>query len=210
MSDVPPNFQDLIVLVADKDAKETFQQLLQNRYKALGIRQLSFTVLSHVGHDPGCRTGAATILRPFIRQYQYAIVVFDREGCGSLQSRVQIEGRVQQQLESNGRQGRCAVVVIDPELEVWVWSTLSHVARTLGWKGTPQTLRQFLYNRGLWHPGALKPSRPKEAMQTVLQSTGKPWSASIFGQLARQVGLRRCSDPAFRKLLATLQRWFPE
>lgn len=63
---------------------------------------------------------------------------------------------------------RTEVVVIDPELEIWVWSASPHVEDVLGWKGSTPPLRSWLCNQGLWGDDRPKPQDPKRAMEGAL------------------------------------------
>ncbi len=131
---------DLVVLVADKDIEYAMRGLL-NRQKALGIRVVSAEVFAHPEHDPGCYLRSHTFLRSMVNRYAKAMVLFDRHGCGAEgRTRAELEAEVEGRLENSGWQGRCGAVVLDPELEVWVWSDSPHVAEILGWRGrTPPT-----------------------------------------------------------------------
>lgn len=204
--------KELVVLVADKDARMAVEQLLL-RHRSLQIRRLEraqFDVFVHTEHDPGCLKNGIEFLRPYVHRYRYALVLFDREGCGSSEAPAKLERAVEQSLARNGWPGRSAAVVIDPELEIWVWANSSRVAEALGWQQHGwSALRQWLEKQGLWSQGQAKPPAPKKAMQQALRKVGKPWSAAIFKQLAARVGLRRCTDPAFLKLRKVLQSWFP-
>ncbi len=200
---------DLIVVTADVDAAATLRALLQ-RHQALSIREITAQVDRHVGRDSGCYRDAQDYLRPFIRQFDYALVVFDRHGCGKEDhSRVTLEEKVEKRLRRNGWADRCAAIAIDPELEAWVWSDSPEVDRILGWTGKQPDLRSWLHKEGLLADDASKPSDPKQAMLDALRHMKKPPSAALFDQLARSVSVRRCIDPAFDKLRTTLQQWFP-
>ena len=72
---------DLVVLVADKDMEVTVSGLLA-RSQSLAMRTTSVDIYRHPQRDPGCRLRSADFLRSFSRQYRYALVMFDREGCG--------------------------------------------------------------------------------------------------------------------------------
>jgi hypothetical protein len=61
---------------------------------------------------------------------------------------------------------------------------------------------------GYTQQGEVKPKRPKEALEQALRLARKSRSSSIFRQLAQRVSVKRCTDPAFLKFKATLQRWF--
>jgi len=200
---------DLIVVTADIDAAGAIRALL-DRYHALSIRKITATVDRYVGRDSGCYHRAHEYLRPFIGQFHYALVVFDRHGCGNeSQSRVALEDDVEERLHRNGWADRCAAIVLDPELEAWVWSDSPHVSVALGWPQDSRQLRSWLVDRGWLQQHQTKPKRPKEAMEAVLHWVRKPRSSAIYEELARKVSLRRCSDAAFAKLRTTLQRWFP-
>jgi hypothetical protein len=199
---------DLIVVTADIDAAGAIRALLE-RHQALSIRRITATVDRYVGRDSGCYRRAHEYLRPFISQFNYALVVFDRHGCGSEgRSRLLLEEDVQQRLRRNGWADRSAAIVLDPELEAWVWSDSPEVDRILGWTGRKPDLRTWLREQSLWPDDVSKPTHPKRAMQSALQHARKPRSPAVYRQLAESVGVQRCADPTFEKLRATLRRWF--
>ncbi len=200
--------RDLVILVPDSDTHWTMRGLLGREPASLGFRELDFNVLPHPEKDPGCRLRAPEFLRPLCRQYRHALVMFDREGSGrDSEPREELEKAVERQL-TTAWDDRAAAIVLDPELEVWVWSDSPHVETVLGWKGKTPPLRAWLEQQGLWTPGASKPARPKEAVEAAMRKAKKPRSPSRYQDLASQVSIQRCQDPAFAKLLATLRRWF--
>jgi hypothetical protein len=199
---------DLVVLAADKDTEHTLRALL-GRSRAMEIRAVSHDIKVHPNRDPGC-IHADEFLRSFSRQFHHALVVFDREGCGVESStREEIEGEVERRLRISGWDDRAAVVVLDPEIECWVWSESPHVDTALGWEKRVPPLRTWLMNKGLLRDGERKPGRPKEAMRAALREARIPPSASLFEQLASRVNTTRCVDPAFAKLRRVLNAWFP-
>ena len=202
----PP--KDLVILVADNDAELAVRQML-SRDSALGIRPVHWDIYRHPERDPGCRLQCAQFLRPFLRTHEHAMVVFDREGCGSPDSRHDLEEEAVELLARNGWTGRCAAIALDPELEIWVWSRSREVDRTLGWAGRRPGLRDWLAENGLWPRGEAKPERPKEALQAALREVRKPRSPSLYQQLAQRVSLTKCSDSAFDTLRSVLREWFP-
>ena len=208
-----PRANKLVALVADRDVEETLSQLFR-RPQALRIGELRFDITKHPGRDAGCRGDAANFLRQFLRTHRYGLVVFDRHGCGSDESREEIEGAIERDLHINGWGDRARAVVIDPELEEWVWSYSPVVSTALGWRGQYDVLRSWLVERGLWDDGLPKPSDPKAAMNHALRgaprATRRRRSARIFGEIAAGVSLESCEDPAFEKLNGTLREWFPE
>lgn len=205
-----PRIRDLYVLVADQDMAETMKALL-SRPRSLKIGRVKYNVEKHQGHDPGCRTDSARRLRPQIEDSKYALVMFDKAGCGQESiSREDIQRQVEQDLSRNGWEGRSKVIVIDPELETWVWNASNQVPEILGWAADYGNLKAWLASRGLWPADATKPPDPKQAMRAALREKNQKISSSVFGQLAESVTLSGCQCPAFRELIATLQRWFPE
>jgi len=201
--------KDLIVIVADGDMESVVRSLL-SRPQAIGIRPVSFDVKRHIQRDAGCRTDSHNYLRLWMNSFSYAMVIFDQEGSGGEQMpREQLEANVELNLCRNGWCDRSAVVVIDPELEAWVWSHSPHIDRLLGWDGNTPPLREWIQTEtGYWNPGRTKPERPKEAMDAVLRRTKKQNSAALFADLASQVSVRNCSDLSFSKFKTVLQNWF--
>ena len=197
------------MLVADADMAETLRAVL-DRPKGLGIRPIQHEVDRHLGRDPGCCTTASRRLRPYLSRYHKAMVIFDKDGCGREDdSRERIQMGVEQDLVSNGWTGdRAKAVVIEPELEAWVWTGSPHVARVLGWPHGYDDLRRWLVARRLWMEGDAKPTDPKAAMKAVLRETNKARSAALFGELAKRTTWSSCKCPAFTELRSVLRRWF--
>ena len=199
---------DLVILVADKNMEHAFRGVL-SRGPSLGLRDIAATLYEHPEHDPGCRRKCHDFLRPFSKQYAHAIVAFDLEGCGREQlSRDALQLEIAEQLSKNGWGDRAAAIVIEPELDVWVWSDSPHVAAILGWKDREPALRIWLEQERLLTPGHIKPTKPKEAMEKALRLVRKPRSSALYELLAKKVSLERCVDPAFLTLKALLQEWF--
>ena len=201
--------KDLYVLVADQDMVETLEAVL-NRPKSLGIRPIQHAVARHTWRDAGCCRDASRRLRPYLDQYRKAIVIFDKHGCGREDSpREQIQRDVEQDLVSNGWAGdRAKAVVIEPELEAWIWTGSPYVARVLGWQDGYDDLKGWLVDRRLWAEGKAKPTDPKAAMKAVLRKTNKAHSAALFGDLAKRTTWCGCRCPAFAELEHVLKRWF--
>lgn len=199
---------DLVVLAADKDIEQTLIGLL-DRPQTPGIRAIDRDLFVHPQHDNGCRARGADFLRPLCRSYAHALVVFDLHGCGhEANGRIEVESEVETELSINGWGNRAEVVVIDPELEAWVWSDSAHVSRILGF-GSNVSLKQWLIEQRFLQQGQGKPENPKDAFEAALRQSRIRKSPVIFQELASRVGLTRCTNPSFRKLLATLRTWFP-
>lgn len=199
---------DLFVLGADLDIVATAKALVE-RPEDLGIREIRCRVDKHRFKDPGCRNDPSTPLRPYIAEFAHALVIFDREGSGSDASREEIQHNAEQDLARNGWRDRSKAIVIEPELESWVWVRSAKVAETLGWRRGYDELRSWLCARDLWEAGTAKPSDPKAAFHVALREGRKRPSAALFGELAASVPFARCRCPAFNDLRETLCAWFP-
>lgn len=199
--------RDLVLLVADANIEHTVKGLL-SRPEAIGIRAVKFEVIKHVERDPGCLK-SADLLRLYRGRYRHALVLFDREGSGrENSSREALEQDLERRLSPDWGE-RARVVVLDPELEAWLWSDSPHVDAVLGWAGLTPSLRSWLVERNLLAAGAVKPRRPKEAAERALRQVRKPRSSALYGELARKVSFQRCEDPSFRRMLEILRGWFP-
>jgi len=205
----PAQGGDLVVLVPDKNIEYAVRGLLE-RPESLGIRDIAFTVHIHVERDPGCLLRGHDFLAPFAQGFEHGLVLFDHEGCGRDDDPAEdLEAEIVSRLSAAGWNGRARAIVIDPELENWVWSDSPHVAECLGWHSDRGDLREWLAGQGLWTPDASKPERPKESMEHVLRTVRRPRSSSVYRSLAEQVSFARCTDSAFARLRAVLKEWFP-
>lgn len=200
--------KDLIVLAADKNMEHALRGLLQ-RPQALGIRSVEAEIFVHPRHDPGCLNEAHAFLRPFAGSHRHALVLFDHEGCGREHTAPgELANEVRKRLETNGWTGQAEVVVLTPELEVWVWSDSPHVAECLGWAGRQPPLRDWLAATGQWPVGQAKPTDPKRAMEATLREARKPRSSAIYLDLASKASLHGHSETAFLHFQQTLRKWF--
>lgn len=200
------------MLVPDADIKQTVRGLFQ-RSERLGIAPCEPRLLRHPERDPGCRTRAAEVLQKFRSSHAFALVIFDRHGCGSGAPREAIQEEVERSLITSGwDRDRVKAIVIAPELEVWLWNGSPHVSQALGWRHDYAALRRHLEHEHLWGGDSPKPAAPKRAMRTALKNAPhrqKRRSARLFFDLARRTTLAGCTDPAFLELRRTLRTWFP-
>ncbi len=201
--------KDLILLVADKNMEASLRGLL-SRSQSLKCRPVVFDLYVHPDRDPGCLRRAHDFLRPFSSRYERALVLLDHAGCGrETVERSGLESELEGRLSDAGWKDRAAAIVISPELESWVWSDSPHIARAFGWVGREVPLKDWLVEKGFLAVGAIKPAKPKEAVELALRTAYKPRSSSIYFELAQSVSTDRCIDPAFLKLRRCLREWFP-
>ncbi len=199
---------DLILMVADKNMQFTLQGAL-NRAKAMGIRPIQCKFLA-AGNDPTARIQGPDLLRTQQSMYRKGLLVLDYEGSGTDKSDAQaLEDELNQRLELCWPGGAKAIV-IEPELENWLWGSDNALHSVLDWPHT-QGIRPWLekHEPPFRLLGNGKPERPKEAWEALVQVHRKPRSSSLYEEVASQLSLQKCTDPAFVRLRAQLQEWFP-
>jgi hypothetical protein len=204
--------KDLVVLTEGKNDQNAVRGILTQQ-RVLAIRDISADFYTHPERASGIWRHSHEFLRPFHRTHAHALVLMDRVGGGALveqQPRTDLEQEIEQHLSGNGWRDRAAAIVIDPEIEIWVWSRVPEVDIALGWTGRRPSLWEWAVANGHLHAGESKPHRPKEAMEAALSQVRKPRSSVIYRQLAETVDFTPCTDPAFLKLRQTLGNWFTE
>jgi hypothetical protein len=147
-------------------------------------------------------------LREYLGKVRFALVLPDREGSGreANMSAEEMEVDIESRLHRNGwTPQNCRAIVLDPELEIWVWSKSTHVLTALSI--TSEQLEELYKTFPRTSKG--KPERPKEAMLAALKmGKKKPFSPDVFKELASKVSLTT-DERAFIRLRTTLQSWFP-
>jgi len=199
---------DLVCLVADKSQEAALAGLF-GRPAALGVRSFEVEIIVHPHRDPGCFHEAAELLRGFRGTTAHAIVLLDRAWEGApAPTGEELERQLAERLQSDGLTPWAEPIVLDPELEVWVFSDSPHVEETLGWAGRVPALRAWLAAEGLWPEAMPKPGDPKAALDRALREVRRPRSSSIYRTLAERVSVERCSDRAFLRLRSLVSGWF--
>lgn len=200
---------DLFCLVADKNMEAAVSTLL-DRPQSIGMRPVTHRMGRHPERDPGCFHTGADFLKPFRSQARHALIILDYAWDGvPAATGVDLEGALESRLAQAGMEKWAKAVVIDPELEAWVFARSPHVSRILGAGGSTADLRRDLEVQGLWASGEPKPQDPKAAMEWVLRQTRQPRSSSIYRRLATEVGTASCTDRAFVRFSDLLRKWFP-
>ncbi len=199
---------DLVCLVADKNIEAAIEGILQ-RPGALGIREVQFEVIVHPNRDPGCFHQASELLAGYRDSARHALVVLDRAWDGApADTGIELERQVEVLLRQSSLGDWARALVLDPELETWVFSDSPHVASSLGWPEGIEALREALAGQHLWQKQRVKPTDPKAAVEWALRRAKKPRSSSMYRELAGTVGFARCQDHAFMRLRELLSGWF--
>lgn len=197
---------DLVILVADKPMQFSLRGAL-DRPKSLGIRPIRADYVVHANRDGGVRKTGPDLLALKHSAAKHALMILDYEGCGANQPAAELEAELDQRLSQ--RWGvKAKAVVIEPELDVWMWGSDNALRSVLDWD-KPASIREWLRNADWRFAHDDKPERPKEALEKVLRELRQPQSAALYEAIAKQISLARCQDKAFLRLKHQLQEWFP-
>lgn len=208
--------RSVLFLVADKNMEAMIKGFFSRTefHRTLGCGPFVFDprqdlLVAHGLNDPGLYTRANELLQPFVHTHAHAVVMLDADWDGSPGVEA-IKLRIDSHLATVGwvADTGCSVV-IHPELESWVWQDSPHVNSLLGCKESYAEIQKLLEAQGFWGAGALKPHRPKEAVEWVLRRSKISRSSAMYQQLSAVVTTKRCSDSSFLALAAALKRWFP-
>lgn len=199
--------QDLVVLVADKNAQFALRGALA-RHAAMGIRPVTFEFRTHPGRDGGVRTSGPDVLAGEASRFGHALLVMDHEGCGqsdvpALTIEAELDAKLNRLWGARGK-----AIVIKPEVDVWVWGNDNALRSTLDWP-LDQAIRDWLRERGFEFGADEKPVRPKEALDAMRPVHKQPRSSALYEKITSQISLPRCTDHAFIRLRAQLMEWFP-
>jgi hypothetical protein len=208
--------RDCVFLVADKNMEAAFQGFLERgkMEQRLGCGTFEFDarqdlIVGSGQNDPGLYTRGHEFLRSYQRSHQFAVVVLDEAWDGS-PGAAKIEAGLLENLQKSGwERDRVEVIVICPELEVWVCHDSPQVEQVLGCTRAGIGLKESLVTAGFWQDDRPKPDDPKAGMELVLRRSRMPRSSALFKQITGEISVKRCSDPAFGKLRDALRRWFP-
>jgi hypothetical protein len=198
--------KDLALLVADKNMDFALRGIL-SRTKALGTRSVTYEIRQHVNRDGGVRTTGPETLALLRKQFHHGIVMLDWEGSGT-KARNAIA--LEQELDSRLARmwgDRAKAIVIEPELDVWIWGSENALIKILEWS-EDLGIREWLAGRGYTFDSSQKPVRPKEALNELMVWLNQPRSSILYEKITGKISLAQCVDPAFKRLRTTLQSWF--
>ena len=208
--------RDCVFLLADSNMKGTFEGFLSREVFHLGIGCDPFQfaanedlVVASGDNDPGLFTRGHELLRPYQHTHRHAIMVLDAAWDGSPGAERIREKVSVNMLESGWERDQFHVVVINAELEVWIWQKNPHVATALGFDSVDALMADTLLVNA-WIRGQAKPNDPKETLEAILKKKRIPRSSSIYKRITSKVSVSQCQDSAFLAMVETLRSWFPE
>lgn len=212
--------RDVIFHLADEHMEKGLKAFFarDNWHFALDCRRFEIDPKSEAdfyrvpGHtDGGIWRHAAENLRPFLDQYEHAVIVLDADFEPHPGADVLREDISAAMVQAGWPLERFAVVVIEPELEAWLWAPNLNVARAFGHEDFEQ-MRATLEREGLWNPGEAKPHDLKAARDRAARLGGKKLGGPIFKgvfSVISRAAFNQCVEPGFITLRTALQTWFP-
>lgn len=207
--------RDCLFLVADKNIEAMVAGFLStdNFHLKLGCNHFKFEQkhdlrVAHGKNDPGIYTMANELLKPYCKTHRRVIVILDAAWNGS-PGAIKINNQVENHCRNAGwNDDNHCVIVIDPELENWIWQNNINVCKELGLIDSYEILKTELVTHKFWLSEQSKPNQPKEAVEYVLKKNRIPRSSALYKNIAIKVTTKTCTDAAFLKLKNTLIQWF--
>lgn len=210
--------RDCVFLVADSTMRQALLGFLcrNDAHKPynLGTARFAFDpnedLFSSATLDPGTYTTGEELLRPFQKTHRRAVVILDAEWDGSPGAQAIQMNLTKRIIGVGWAADAFKVIVIEPELETWIWQRSQRVATALKFATVTEMVKAVQEARIDWPDGQDKPSRPKEALQAVAtRRRGIGFSSAIHKSITSVVSATACQDAAFQELKAALQAWFP-
>jgi hypothetical protein len=207
--------RDCFFLVADNNMRFAFEGFLtrENFHCSLECSPFNFDSAEDIlvasgDNDPGLYIRGHEILRPAKNTHKHAIVVLDAKWEGTPGRQV-ITEQLSSRIASTGW-GRedFQVIVIDPELENWIWQRNVNLAHFLRFDSLAKLLNDPDVQR-YWSKEKPKPECPKKVLETLLKKQNMRRSSALYRQISSKVSVKDCQDSAFHLLRDTLRRWFP-
>ncbi|GHV74909.1 hypothetical protein AGMMS49940_22110 [Spirochaetia bacterium] len=207
--------RDCFFYLADKNMKFSFEGFLTRPdfYKKLGCGPFAFdpqqdAKVAAGDNDPGLCKRGHELLRLYQATHHHAVVVLDAQWDGSPGKEKIAERLYDNIIRTGWPEGSFQVIVIDPELENWIWQQHDDIARNLQFANRYELMADPDLIAA-WPTGQDKPTFPKEIFEKLLRKKQIQRSSVLYKQITSQIPVRGCRDPAFLSLVETLQRWFP-
>lgn len=202
-------------ILADKNIEFTFRGFLERDafHQSLKCSAFEFRsdqdLLVAVGkNDPGLYAQAGQYARGARVTHEHLVVALDADWHGS-PGPVAIRSGIEAACErETWPLADVCVVVLDPEIEEWIWQDNPNVEKAVGHRG-PENLRAKLAASDHWPTTSPKPPRPKEVLELVTRQNREPRSSALYRKIAATVSVTKCVSPSFHHLLEALRRWYP-
>ncbi len=209
--------RDVIFHLADGQMRACFEAFFSREKfnMSLACREFDVDVQKDILQvpgqtDPGLYDNAHENLELFKSQYNHAMIVLDRQWNDSSKTPSDIEQHITANMQRAGwTRERFEVVVIDPELETWLFQEKDIFLNAFRYHDGARALRDQLDETGHWPKGQAKPTDPKATIGRALH-LGKSASPTVlFSKVCSRISVKDCQDTAFLKFKRTLRCWFP-
>ncbi|MGO9060067.1 MAG: methylation-associated defense system protein MAD4 [Candidatus Binataceae bacterium] len=210
--------RDCVFFTADSTMKQALLGFMTRNdrfaHYNLGTAPFAFDpnedLFSSATMDPGTYTTGEELMRPFQKTHRHAVLMLDAQWDGSPGAaaiRTDLSNRI---LVTGWPADAFKVIVIEPQLEAWIWQRNQRLATALKFGSVAEMVKAVHDAKVDWPNGQAKPSRPKEALEAVATRKRKiGYSSALHRAITTTISLAGCRDNAFLELRQTLQRWFP-
>jgi hypothetical protein len=206
----------LVVVVADGTYEAVLKELFA-RSRDAGFRQLESRIVPDTYHDSSRKL--TELLRPFLREYNHALVLRDLSGSGHEDKGARkLEEHLEGQMRGNGwLNKKYAAIVTEPEIEEWLRLPSPSMLELLEERArkhrdSVKTFQRVLDDLLKTHGGRDergKACKPKEVFEKLVRHYGIPPANALRGFLAQREPLNGCRSDSFNRLLQILRSWFP-
>lgn len=180
----------------------------------LGTKPFAFDpqedVFPSAHQDGGTFSIGHELLRPFQTTHRHAVLMLDNKWDGSPgveAIRDDLSARI---VKTGWTIDRFRVIVIDPELEAWIWQRSQKVADVLKFSSVDSMVKAVRAASIEWSDDKAKPSRPKDALKAVAtRQRGIGFSNAIHREICEKASVVKCQELSFKQLREALQGWFP-
>lgn len=210
------NSSKLVVVVADRAYEAVLNEVLARSHEA-SFGPVEAKIVPDPFHDS---SGKLTeLLRPFLRDYDHALVLRDLAGSGSEDKGTRkLEESLEAQMRANGwLNKKYAAIVTEPEIEEWLRLPSPRLLKLLQERARKNrnkvsAFQDFLDELVKTHGGRDargKARQPKEVFEDLVRHYGIPPANALRGFLAKREPLDGCLSDSFNRLLQILRSWFP-
>jgi hypothetical protein len=206
----------LVVVVADRAYEAVLNELFARSHQA-GFDPVDLKIVPDPFHDSSGRL--TELLRPFLREYDHALVLRDLAGSGfEAEGPRKLEESLEAQMAKDGwGNKKHAAIVADPEIEEWLRLPSPHLLKLLEERArknrnTVGAFQRVLDDLIVTHAGRDKRGKannPKEVFEGLVHHYGIPPANALRGFLAKRESLNGCLSDSFNRLLQILRSWFP-
>jgi len=235
----------LVIMTADGQCKATLRGFFERKkfYLSLGCGPIELDdetfdpendIVVHPGKDPGVWSDPQKVLFSTGKVYEKALIILDHAWEGAPPADQLIE-RIKTLVEKEAKlePHRFEVILIEPELEAWIWQRNQQVVDAFGFKGNEAALWNLFEDKSLlldqdeeehrfvpanalggqppaWPMANPKPENPKGLVEALKSHCRSGPPSEIFSEISSHISVKNCGDEAFQLLRAKLREWFPK